>query len=255
MTLTQLFTNIANAIRSKKGTSGTIIAENFPQEISSIVTPNLQTKSVNITQNGTTTVTPDSGYNGLDEVAITTNVTSEYNTKTVSNNTSITSAKTRIVYWITEISNLDIGNVTDVSFMFANCSSLVSVSLLNTGNITNMNAMFSNCFSLISVPLFDTGKVTTMANMFNGCTSLTTIPIFDTSSVTTMASMFIRATALTDQSLDNILQMCINATSYTDTHKTLSRLGLSNVPDITTRVPQLPHYQAFLDAGWTIVIS
>jgi hypothetical protein len=36
MTLTQLFTNIANAIRAKKGTSETIKAEDFPAEINSI---------------------------------------------------------------------------------------------------------------------------------------------------------------------------------------------------------------------------
>ena len=38
MTLTTLFTNIANAIRTKKGTSASIIAEDFPDEISSITT-------------------------------------------------------------------------------------------------------------------------------------------------------------------------------------------------------------------------
>ena len=36
MTLTTLFTNIANAIRAKKGTSAPIVAEDFPDEISSI---------------------------------------------------------------------------------------------------------------------------------------------------------------------------------------------------------------------------
>ena len=35
-TLTSLFTDIANAIRQKKGTSGTIVADNFPSEIASI---------------------------------------------------------------------------------------------------------------------------------------------------------------------------------------------------------------------------
>lgn len=250
MTLTQLFTNIANAIRTKKGTSSTIIAENFPQEISSIVTPNLQSKSVNITQNGTTTVTPDSGYNGLDEVAI--NVNSEYNIKTIANNKTLANGKTRIVQWITEISNIDIGSQTDLSYMFTYCTSLTTVPLFDTSEVTNMNAMFGNCSSLTSVPLFDTSNVTSMNNMFNNCSSLTTVPVFDTSSVTSMASIFLRVTALTDQSLDNILQMCINATSYTDTYKTLFRLALNNVPNLETRVPQLPHYQAFLDAGWTI---
>lgn len=35
-TLTSLFTDIADAIRAKKGTSDTIIADNFPSEIASI---------------------------------------------------------------------------------------------------------------------------------------------------------------------------------------------------------------------------
>ncbi|MBR0428202.1 MAG: hypothetical protein IJK18_08410 [Clostridia bacterium] len=41
MTLTQLFTAIANQIRRIKGTSGTIVAENFPTEMSSIELGNL----------------------------------------------------------------------------------------------------------------------------------------------------------------------------------------------------------------------
>lgn len=35
---------------------------------------NLQSKPVTITQNGTTNVTPDTGYDGLSDVAITVNV-------------------------------------------------------------------------------------------------------------------------------------------------------------------------------------
>lgn len=41
MTLTQLFTNIANAIRAKTGSSETIKAEDFPTEISDITTGHL----------------------------------------------------------------------------------------------------------------------------------------------------------------------------------------------------------------------
>lgn len=38
MTLTQLFTQIANAIREKKNVTYSIIASNFPNEISTITT-------------------------------------------------------------------------------------------------------------------------------------------------------------------------------------------------------------------------
>ena len=205
MTLTQLFTNIANAIRSKKGTSGTIVAENFPQEISSIVTPSLQSKSVNITQNGTTTVTPDSGYNGLDEVEITTNVEQDIVADMRSNPPTLTTSDTFLKY-ITKINNLDTTGITD------------------------------------------------MSNFFRTAISLETIPVLNTTSVISFSGMFDRAGRnLTDQSLDNILQMCINATSYTGTKK-LSTLKLSSsyVPNLNTRIPNLPHYQDFLDAGWTI---
>ena len=138
MNLIQLFTAIANAIRTKKGTSEKIVAEDFPTEIANISTgidtsdanavandivtgktayvnnvkltgtytgivptgtksitqngtvdvsnyasanvnvptpePNLQSKSIEITENGTQTITADTGYDGLDEVEVVTNV-------------------------------------------------------------------------------------------------------------------------------------------------------------------------------------
>lgn len=48
----------------------------------------LQTKSVNITQNGESRVTPDAGYDGLRKVNITTNVQPVLQNKTVIPSTS-----------------------------------------------------------------------------------------------------------------------------------------------------------------------
>lgn len=203
MTLTQLFTNIANAIRSKKGTSETIIAENFPQEISSIVTPNLQSKSVSITQNGTQTVTPDSNYNGLSNVAITTNVKQDI-VVDMSVDPRGTTTSTTLLSYCTDINNLDTTGITSMAYFFRLAINLRTVPVLNTASVTNFNQMF-----------YGAGR------------------------------------DLTDQSLDNILQMCINAISYTG-NKKLSVLSLNSVTNLSTRIPTLPHYQAFLDAGWTI---
>ena len=76
--LTNFLTDVADSIRSKTGKSETIAAEDFDTEIESISGgANLQTKSVTITENGTTSITPDTGYDGLDEVEVITDVPSE----------------------------------------------------------------------------------------------------------------------------------------------------------------------------------
>ena len=79
---------------------------------------------------------------------------------------------------LTEIENvnlLDTSNVTDMSYMFENCSSLtiLDVSNFDTSNVTNMSYMFKNCSKLTSLDFrnatFD--KVTSYNNMFYGTSS------------------------------------------------------------------------------------
>ena len=78
--LTTKITNIADAIRNKTNTTDKMTLEEMPSKIQNIITdPTLQDKSVEIIENGTTTITADEGYDGLNNVSVTTNIASSGN--------------------------------------------------------------------------------------------------------------------------------------------------------------------------------
>lgn len=113
-------------------------------------------------------------------------------------------------------------------------------------------SMFQSCFMLKKIKGLNTSGVTNMYNMFGSCYELTDIEVLDTSTLanTGMRNMFNGCTKLSNESLNNILQMCINAVKITtETYKTLSYIGLTS--EQATKCQLLSNYQAFLDAGWT----
>lgn len=109
------------------------------------------------------------------------------------------------------------------------------------------NSVVSN---IKEVPLIDISALTSITSFFQDFKSLETVPVLDTSHITNMSNMFTRCWALSDESLDNILQMCINATSYTST-KTLYAIGIRSTNYPAERIQALPHYQDFINAGWS----
>lgn len=102
------------------------------------------------------------------------------------------------------ISGLNTSNVTDMQYMFGSCSNLKDIEIGNlfiTPNVTNMAGMFSYCEQLTNLDLsgFNTAKVTDMHDMFHNCMKLMTLNVqsFDTKEVTNMGSMFYNCSALT----------------------------------------------------------
>ena len=89
--------------------------------------------------------------------------------------------------------------LTDLSYMFADCSNLISISNIENlidVEITNLSNLFRNCISLVITPNFskcNTDYVENMSSLFRGCKSLkeiTGISNWDTSKVTKMTSLF-----------------------------------------------------------------
>ena len=115
---------------------------------------------------------------------------------------------------ITGLENLKTDNVTNMRYMFLDCSNLKSlnVSGFNTSNVTDMMGMFVGCSGLTSLDVsgFDTSNVILMDAMFSNCSGLTSLDLsgFDTSNVTEMASMFMRCSSLTSLDLS-----CLNTSN------------------------------------------
>ena len=104
---------------------------------------------------------------------------------------------------ITGLEYLNTEKVTDMSYMFNNCSKLTSldVTKFNTANVTNMRYMFYSCSALLSLDVtkFNTANVTNMSRMFSSCSKLTSLDVskFNTVNVTNMNSMFYNCSKLT----------------------------------------------------------
>jgi len=91
---------------------------------------------------------------------------------------------------------MDTSQVTDMSRMFLNCSSLKELNLshFDTNKVEDMSFMFGGCSGLTTLNLknFDTSRVTNMNGMFSGCDTLEKLDLsdFDTSNVKNMSKIF-----------------------------------------------------------------
>ena len=144
----------------------------------------LQAKSVEVTENGTSVVAPDDGFDGLKSVEINTNVPKRFECgdgyflpiTSAQKNLTLISRLQKV-----DISCWDFSSYTNMASMFNGCSSLqqLDVSGLDTSKVTNMSSMFIGCSSLqqLDVSGLDTSMVTSMYYMFHSCSSLQSLDL------------------------------------------------------------------------------
>ena len=189
----------------------------------------LQAKSVDITENGTSVVAPDDGFDGLKSVEINTNVPKRFECGDALFN--INGYNGNFIYYkITKInvSCLVTAHTTSLLYIFRNLSSLTEIVGLenwDTSSVTDMQDMFNGCHSLrtIDVSSWDTSKVTNMLRTFldNHLENIIGINNWNTSSLVSLYNTFGNCTSLVNLDLNNwntskvtsmfaLFQTCIN---------------------------------------------
>ena len=183
-TLGNFLTDVASAIREKKGTTDTILASNFDTEIASIES------GVDINEYLSDKITKGTSSSG----GWLKTILKLRSPLTIEGNSA------EYMFYqcpLNELPQLDTSNVTNMSDMFYGCRNLTTIPQIDTSNVTKMDSMFAYCSKLTTMPQIDTSKVNSMTYMFGHCSKLTTIPQLDTSNVTRMDEMFSYCSKLT----------------------------------------------------------
>lgn len=151
------------------------------------------------------------------------------------------------------LSSFNTSNVTNMSTMFYGVSTLTSLSLsnFNTSNVTNMSYMFyaMEAVTSLNVAGFNTSMVTTMANMFGHTNVLPTLNVssFNTANVLDMSFMFEQAMALTTLNLSNFdTSKVINMANMFNNAAALTTLDVSsfNTSNVTNMFQMFANMRA-----------
>ena len=181
----------------------------------------LQAKSVEITENGTSVVAPDDGFDGLKSVEINTNVPKRFECGDAyfsPLNIGVTSISITGQLQKLNISCWDTSRVTNMNYIFQNFTNLrlLDISGWNTSRVTNMNGMLRGFRYMKSIDVsgFDTSNVISMESMFRDDTSLHSVDVskWNASNVANANNIFNNCISLCTIIGNNTLQDVENGT-------------------------------------------
>lgn len=212
--LNAVFTDIANSIRNKKGTTGTIQPVNMASEIDSIETGSTEKSFI---------------YKGLE--AMGTNWDSAF----------YCYGGAYVFQNMTTIKDNDIpdaSNVLSMYQMFRYCKKLTSVPFMNTSKLGNASYMFHSCESLTTIPSYDFSNVYNMEGIFGVCSKLEFIYIKNIK-----ADFYIDSTKLQH---DALVELINNGLATITNTRTLT-MGSSKLALLSDSEKQVA-----LNKGWTL---
>lgn len=188
-TLGHFLTDVADAIREKKGTSDTIQASEFDTEITNLPSGEDISEyigdTINKNMSGSSTGAWANLINKLPPIKISSTITSM-------SGWFQTYKGTTIIF----DDNINTSNVTSMVSLFYNCYNLTSLDLsrFNTSNLKYASSMIEGAINITNINFgnFDTNMVTSFSRFLLGCENLTTLDLssFTSTSATSISQMF-----------------------------------------------------------------
>lgn len=168
------------------------------------VQPNLETKSITITENKTTLIEPTQGKDGISSVSVITNVPQSggrdwtaigYSSEPQSIVAGYNYAKNIYDNWDSSITTMaskyngnrelifmpsvDTSNVNAMNSAFAQCTCLQQVGQIDTSRVANFNSCFYQCGALYELPKLDFSKASDISGLLIYCYGLTILGGFE----------------------------------------------------------------------------
>lgn len=192
--IVELLTDVADAIREKKGTTEKINAQAFAEEIKNLPSGSAPRWTGHADADGLRAIGWDDddiayyqehGVNWNEEDDQYHKVSDDnkalYGVLTADN---IADYKDRIVY----LPKIDTSAKTSLSF--ESFSKMVAIPMIDTSAFTTMGAMFRNCATLTCVPNLDTSKVKSFNYAFQYCYSLSHVALQLSEATNSVTYMF-----------------------------------------------------------------
>ena len=251
-TLEHFLTDVASAIKTKKGDETDILASDFDTEITNLPSGggniahpdyvsfrNYSGSTLDISWLRTDNMT-DFAAMFYQSGHLTTIDVSNFDTSNATNMTS-TFAECSVLSTITGLDRWDTSKVTSMFYMFGgNAIGLTTFNLsFNLENVTNMSQMFTNCGNLASFTFssgLDTTNLRNIENMFSNCTALESIDLsnFNLQYVTSAGSLFNYCTSLETVTFGNYSMAITNLNSMFNHCTALE--NIYNFPEISASI-------------------
>ena len=231
--LTDFLTDVADAIRDKKGTQALINPQDFSDEIASIQTGGNNPLQDMLDRRSDTDGRSLFAAGQASAPTLFRSMTTEDLEALNFSRKHFTTANRMFsnCAGLTTIPVIDFSSVTDATYMFTECENITSLPMLDFSSLTTAEYMFRYCEKLTTIPAFNFSNLTNGSYMFNSCSKLTTVPQLNFSRLTNSSYMFYYCTSLTSVSQFNLSTVNNANSMFYSCRKltTVPQLDLGNV--------------------------